>query len=422
MTSAGTAWRLLAAALIAGAVGAVPAHASPRLTLAWTDNSGGQAGFSVERRTAPAGPYVELARQPPGSTTFVDSTVTLGATYCYRVRAVDGAAASGYTAEACASPSPDVAATDPASGTSDQASGCQAACVGGAGSATRPDVISPTAAQSGVVPVRGDFDGDGRVDLAVWDPASGAWAIVTPGGQAHHLAALGVPGDVPVVADYDGDGRADVAVWRAGDGGWQVLTDPDRGVGFAIGWGAPGDVPVPGDYDGDGKADLAVWREQQGAWFIVRSAGGQVMVIGWGAPGDIPVPADYDGDGRTDIAVFRPATGTWFIVDSTTGVGRRIDLGAPGDVPVPGDYDGDGKADVAVWRPQSGVWLIRSSATGDLREVIWGAPGDVPVPADYDGAGRMDVAVWRPGVNGSPAYLYILGWDGNAVAYPMMFP
>jgi List-Bact-rpt repeat protein len=75
-----------------------------QLTLTWVDTSGGQAAFSVERKTGSTGTYAQVALQAAGFPSYVDTSVTSGTTYCYRVQAFDSVGASGYSNEACASP------------------------------------------------------------------------------------------------------------------------------------------------------------------------------------------------------------------------------------------------------------------------------------------------------------------------------
>jgi hypothetical protein len=92
--------------LIAGAMLAAGSASSEaaQLTLDWIDNSGGEAAFSIERKTGTAGAYAVIAQQSPGVSAYVDTTVAWGTTYCYRLRAFDGALFSDYSNEACASP------------------------------------------------------------------------------------------------------------------------------------------------------------------------------------------------------------------------------------------------------------------------------------------------------------------------------
>ena len=88
-----------------------------QLTLTWVDNSGGKAAFSIERKTGNAGTYAEIAQQSAGVISYVDTAVSGGTTYCYRVRAFDSASTSAYTNEACASPSGSFAVTVAKAGT-----------------------------------------------------------------------------------------------------------------------------------------------------------------------------------------------------------------------------------------------------------------------------------------------------------------
>jgi uncharacterized repeat protein (TIGR02543 family) len=79
------------------------AHAA-QLSLTWTDTSTNEDGFTLERKTGSAGAYGQLASLPAGTTGYVDTTVTAGTTYCYRVRAYNSAGDSAYSNEACATP------------------------------------------------------------------------------------------------------------------------------------------------------------------------------------------------------------------------------------------------------------------------------------------------------------------------------
>jgi hypothetical protein len=74
-----------------------------QLTLSWIDNSSGTAAFSIERRPASSATFTPLATVAQGNTTFVDASLTQGASYCYRVRAYEGVATSPYSNEACGS-------------------------------------------------------------------------------------------------------------------------------------------------------------------------------------------------------------------------------------------------------------------------------------------------------------------------------
>jgi hypothetical protein len=51
-------------------------------------------------------------------------------------------------------------------------------------------------------------------------------------------------GDKPLKGDWDGDGRNDIAVWRPSTGDWWVLRSADTSL-LAVHWGQSGDIPIP---------------------------------------------------------------------------------------------------------------------------------------------------------------------------------
>ncbi len=240
--------------------------------------------------------------------------------------------------------------------------------------------------------VRFDFVGSPAVDYVRFRPATTDWEIKDGATGAITNVTLGTSAAQIAPGDYDGDGKTDLAVYVAGT--W-TIRQSSTGTTVTASHGMTGEKPVGGDYDGDGISDLAVLNTSTNVWSIKRSSTGSVTTNSFGTGGDISAQGDYDGDGKTDIAVFRPSNGTWYVLGSTNGY-FGFQWGANGDVPVSADYNGDGQTDIAVFRPESGAWYIYYLNDGTYSVTTWGNYGDQPVPADYDGDGRDDLAIWRP--------------------------
>ena len=72
-----------------------------QLRLTWADNSTNEDGFKIDRKTGTNGTYAQVASLGANVTTYTDSTVIAGTTYCYRVYAFNAAGNSPYTLDAC---------------------------------------------------------------------------------------------------------------------------------------------------------------------------------------------------------------------------------------------------------------------------------------------------------------------------------
>ena len=280
-----------------------------------------------------------------------------------------------------------------------------------------------------------DYDGDGRVDGAVFRPKEGIWYFngSSTGFSAFNFGIFAA--DTPVPGDYDGDGKGDVAVWREANGNFYYIRSSNYTF-YGTQFGVAGDEPIARDYDGDGKTDLAVLRRSTGklVWYVLKSSDLSFFGIEFGLATDHPAPGDYDGDGKFDFAVQR-RTGTAdnsdaiFFIFTSAGVFRAEYLGYGFDKVVPGDYDGDGKTDIAVagdfghHEDLKLEWRIRKSSGGEITIQYGDADlGHIPVQGDYNGDGKTDIAVWQSTdgfffINGVPGYQFGASGDFPIASY-----
>ncbi|WP_282204975.1 M23 family metallopeptidase [Kitasatospora fiedleri] len=208
---------------------------------------------------------------------------------------------------------------------------------GWSGVSTRPAVDFGS---TPMVPVVGDFDGDGADSVSAYDPTTSTFYLANSGSVAESTLVFGVSGNRPVLGRWDG-GTDQIGVYMA-----------------------------------DGK-------------FHLRMSDGSVRVFGFGNGGNWrPLAGDWNGDGAETVGAYDPATSTFYLRDSLTAgaADRTLTFGNPDNIPVVGDWDRTGRTEIGVYNPGNRTFYFRH-ADASVTSVTYGDSGDTPVTGDWNGDG-----------------------------------
>jgi hypothetical protein len=264
----------------------------------------------------------------------------------------------------------------------------------------------PNTFRSGPV-VTGDFDNDGKFDVVVGHiDDKGNWVIslfrgngdgtfkkpintVIPGNMAG-IVALGT-------GDFDGDGKLDLALeWEYESAlGTIVLLNNGDGTfrGGSDSWSLSG-LGAFADLSGDGMPDaVTVYPNNPQASVLLGSGGGdfefsQYLDISQLSNVDVAAIGDFNGDGNLDIAI--PGGGQVLIFlgkgDGTfpqEGVSYST---GDGDNLVTADVNGDGKLDLVM-----GGCVLIGKGDGTFTQGKCAGNWTWTQVADFNGDGKLDL-------------------------------
>ena len=303
-------------------------------------------------------------------------------------------------------------------------------------------IISTTTLSIDIVPAAaGDFNGDGKPDLVVLDTLNRELGILLGRGDGTFETSVIVlaptaPTFFPSVAvgDFNGDGKADIA-----------FTDPHTGVTILLGKGdgtfqpavsypvslisgVGANIVKLGDFNGDGKADLATTIGNSATVSILLGNGDGSFQ----PPRSVTVPEpavslvaeDLNKDGKTDLAIGQRDNP---LVSVLLGKGDGT-FQPPVNYPVSGiasslavgDFNGDGNADLAA----SGLSILPGNGDGTFQSPInQTVPSSLGLVAgEFNGDGKTDLVTDGTLLLGTTMSLTLVGGTPQSTMIGTPFP
>jgi hypothetical protein len=258
--------------------------------------------------------------------------------------------------------------------------------------------------------VLADFNGDGKLDIAVLQPVAGKVAILLGNGDGTFGSEVGYnTGQNPMAlaaADVNGDGSLDLVVANYnsntvsvllgnGNGTFQTHQDYSTGV-------KPVSVAVA-DFNGDGKPDLAVANNNDNTVSILLNNGSgafptQATYATAAAPTGL-VAADF-GNGNMDLALSSASQNLSVLLgngDGTFQAQVEYPTGVNSQAIATADMNSDGFLDLIVANYTDGTLsILMGNGTGAFKaQSVYPTnlgPSFMSI-GDFTNTGKLDVAV-----------------------------
>ncbi len=222
---------------------------------------------------------------------------------------------------------------------------------------------------SGMLPIVGDWNGDGMDTLGLYNPTTATFYLSdsNAGGYANNTFVYGPAnsGMVPIVGDWDGNGTDTVGLYNPATSMFYLKNSNSAGfadLAFAYGPSNSGWTPVAGDWNGAGKDTIGLYNPTTSMFYLRNSNttgfSDTAFVYGPAQSGWKPLTGDWNGAGTDTIGLYNPATSMFYLRNSnTTGFSDAAFAYGPAGASPP-------------WTPLAGNWTTSGQALLAANQVV----------------------------------------------------
>jgi hypothetical protein len=265
--------------------------------------------------------------------------------------------------------------------------------------------------------ITGDFNGDGKVDIATVDEFVSEISILLGNGdgtfQGHQEYTTGSHPVALATADLNGDGKLDIVVCDLNDNKVSFVQGNGDGTfknhkDYATGNG-PSGVAI-GDFNNDGKLDLVVANNGDSTVAILNGNGdgtfqGPTAFPTSTLPNSVVV-GDFNADGNLDVAAGTSNKSVSVLLGNGNGTlqnHKEYTIGANSVIVAAADLNSDGRLDlITADFNDNTVSTLVGNVDGTFKGRTIFPTGAGPsglAVGDFNGNGKLDIAVAATNAN-----------------------